>query len=72
MTVASTDLRVVATQVVGLLTDEGTSLEQRVELAHTLLWGLICVASRPGPRCRRALRRCWRGARVGRANPSQI
>jgi hypothetical protein len=55
MTVASTDLRVVATQVVGLLTDEGTSLEQRVELAHTLLANALTATAPLTPAQRAAL-----------------
>lgn len=55
MTVASTDLRVVATQVVGLLTDENTSLEQRVELVHTLLANALTATAPLTPAQRAAL-----------------
>ncbi|MFP4437211.1 MAG: hypothetical protein ACLFVO_08180 [Chloroflexaceae bacterium] len=55
MTVASTDLRVVATQIVGLLTDENTSLEQRVELVHTLLANALTATAPLNPAQRAAL-----------------
>lgn len=55
MTVAPIDLRVVATQVVGLLNDASTSLEQRVELAQVLLSNALRVTGPLSPAQRATL-----------------